>query len=81
MHQRHAAQRAGPRTRSEIRNSVGKSKKTRCSDFFASCKWAKLVEGRVVLSVFGPMADGKDATTKIAEAFDLKTAEAAVKGR
>ena len=34
-----------------------------------------------MLSVFGPMADGKDATTKIAEAFDLKTAEAAVKGR
>jgi uncharacterized protein YciI len=34
-----------------------------------------------VLSVFGPMADGKDATTKIAEAFDLKAAEAAVKRR
>lgn len=68
-------------TADEIRGSVGKSKKTRCSDFFASCKWAKLVDDRVVLSVFGPMGDGKDATTAVAKAFDLDAASAAVRGR
>ena len=68
-------------TADEIRSSVGKSKKTRCSDFFASCKWAKLVDDRVVLSVFGPMGDGKEATTAVAENFDLAAASAAVKGR
>jgi hypothetical protein len=68
-------------TADEIRRSVQKSKKTRCSDFFASCKWAKLVEGRVVLSAFGPMGDGKEATTEVAQAFDLAAAAAAVKGR
>jgi|GEM_PF-3314489 len=68
-------------TADEIRSGVGKSKTTRCSDFFASCKWAKLVDDRVVLSVFGPMGDGEDATTAVAQAFDLAAASAAVKAR
>ena len=68
-------------TADEIRSALRKSGKTGCSDFFASCKWGRLVDDRVILSVFGPMGDGNDAMVGLGAQFDGAAAADAVKGR